>query len=241
MRLRAVIAAALFTVSMGTATAMAQGARLQLFLPAGISSDKMDVRYVLYGRFGARGAYVIPKPDLPFLDIPLSMNGVPASEIKMLAWAPGCQIETFDMRLNALDAQRTYACTPQLTIKLSGRIADFKRSATKAAEVRIDYLAYWACKFFGNLADCMVPQISLATSKIDREGRFEIDVPSLASDPAVYGAGSSWFQVTLREILSGNLVAFLDPALSVLRSPGGGLKPASSYPEPTVFVVRKGN
>lgn len=245
MRLRACMAFGLFVAVMGTEAAVAQGLRLQLFLPPNISSDKVDVQYVLDGRFGGYGSYVTSKSGLAFIDIPLSVDGMPASEIKMFAWAPGCQIETFDLPLNALDVHQTYACTPQPTVRLNGRIADFKLNTTKPAEVRIDYLADWACNFFGEM-DCLVPQISIGKSAVEPDGSFEIEVPDFASgatelpdftgDAAPLGGPSS-FAITLREIRTGNIIAYLDPQLSQ----GGELKPASSYPEPTVFVVRKKN
>ena len=249
MRRGGFIALGLFAALASAGAAAARGPRLKLFLPAGVSSDKVDLQYFLYGRFGAHGGYASPETGLAFVDLPLSVDGVPASEIRMFAWAPGCQIETFDVRLGALDVEQTYACIPQSTVTLNGRIGDFESNATKPAEVRIDYLAYWACQFFG-MMDCPVPQIPLGTARIDPDGRFEIELPDFASGAiefpdfaggATPSTGPSGFGVTLREIRTGNIIAFLDPALSALRSLGGGLKPASSYSGPTVLVGRKSN
>jgi hypothetical protein len=238
VRLRTCVAFVLFTVATGTA-ALAQGPNLQLFFPAGVSSDKMDVRYVLYGRFGGHGVYVVPKPNLAFLDIPLFVDGVPASEIKMLAWAPGCQIDTFDISLSGLDVQQTYACTPQSTVKLSGRIADFVANAAKPTEVRIDYLAYWACKFFG-LFDCMVPQIPLGNAKVDEYGGFVIDLPDFSADPtSSHSDSGAELQLVLRDVRTWNLITFLQPQAKDLRSSGGALKLLPAYPESAVFVARK--
>ena len=218
-----------------TGAAIAQGARLQLFLPAGVSSGKMEVQYVLYGPFGARGGYANPTPAQPFVEIPLSVDSGPAGEIRMFAWAPGCQIETFDVPLHALDVQATYTCTPRPDVRLAGRLAVASLPVKRRSEITIEYLAYWACSFFEEM-DCSVPQISVGTSKLDPDGSFEIELPDLANDAP--GAGPSCFQITLRDLKSYNVITFLSPQLTELRSPYGGLKVASSYPKATAFIVK---
>jgi hypothetical protein len=169
----------------------------------------------------------------------LSAEGKPAGEIKLFAWAPGCRIETFDIPLQALDAQESYSCTPLSTVTLVGQIDDATLARRKRAEIHVDYLAGWACDFFG-LADCMVPQISLGTANVDANGGFEIDLPNFAADPIASDSKfRSQFQLVLREVKTWNPIAFLSPESRMLRTPGGALRPATSYPQLMGFVARR--
>jgi hypothetical protein len=217
----------------------APGPKLNIFVPASIASESLEVHYYLYGSFGAFGGFIKAKPDSEFIEIPLLVKGKPANEIKLFAWAPGCKIETFDIYLKALDVRESYSCNSLLGIPLVGQLSDTSLLRQKPAEIRVDYFAGWACDFFG-LPDCMVPQISLGTTKIKMDGSFEIDLPDFAADPAVLNSRfDSEFQVALREVKTWNLVAFLSPELTTMRTPGGALKPTLSYPQPTVFIARK--
>lgn len=218
-----------------------QSHKLSILLPANIPSEKVEVRYLLYGSFGANGGYVTPKPDSPVVEIQLSTEGKTANGIKLFAWAPGCQIATYDISVHDLDVQELYTCYPVPTVVLQGKIADTSLLQQQAVEIRVDYLAEWACEFFG-LPDCMVPQISLRTAKIDADGHFETELPDFAHDPISSGSKlPSSFDFVLREVNTWNLITLLDPESKVLRSAGSGLTPASSYPQSVVFVPRKTN
>ena len=106
-------------------------------------------------------------------------------------------------------------------------------------EVRIDYMASWACRFFG-LADCAVPQIELGTVKPDVDGAFEIELPDFSSDPISSDSeGGAELQLVLREVKTGNLAAFLEPEMGMLRTPGNALKIVPSYPQNLFFSARK--
>ena len=98
-------------------------------------------------------------------------------------------------------------------------------------------LADWACDFFG-LLDCEVPLILIGTATPDRDGRFEVRLPDFAADSTSSRPGGAEFDFMLRELRTGNLIAWRWPESPLLRSLGG-LKQASSYPRPTVFDVRK--
>ena len=169
------------------------------------------------------------------------MDGKIASAVKLFAWAPGCQFETYDLSVHESDMQELYTCNPLSTVTLHGQIADKRLLHGVSSEIRVDYLAGWACDFFG-LADCMVPQISLGTVTADADGRFEVELPDFAQDPASSESKShSEFQFALRKVKTWNLIAMLDPELKMLRAAGGGLRPASSYADPVIFSARKTN
>lgn len=105
---------------------------------------------------------------------------------------------------------------------------------TKTAEVSLRYQAAWACRFF-SLSDCMVPQISLGTVNPDAKGAFEIDIPDFASDPIGVDAE---FSLLLRETETWNHIAFLEPELKSLQTPGHALRIADSYPRNLVCVAQ---
>jgi hypothetical protein len=216
--------------------------KLSILLPANTPPDKFEVRYVLYGSFGANGGYISPKHDTKgVVKIPLSVDGKIANEIKLFAWAPGCQFATYDLSVHESDMQELYTCNPLSTVTLHGQIADKRLLQGVSSEIRVDYFAGWACEFF-ELWDCMVPQISLGTVTVDADGRFEIELPDFAQDPASSDSKSpSDFQFALRKVKTWNLIAFLDPELKVQRAAGGGLRPASSYADPVIFSARKTN
>lgn len=212
--------------------------RFRLFLPPDVPSEKVEIRYVLYGAFGANGNFLNPRPNTAFVEIPLGMDGTPAEEIRAFAWAPGCRIKTFDIKLEGVDVPQDYSCEPLPSVVLTGDIKKLELRKEEA-EIQVDYLANWACEFFG-FADCMVPQFSVGAAKPDPTGRFEMDLPDFASDPARRGSAlSSTFQLVLRELKTKNPIAFLNPEPESMQVPGGGLKPMSVYPDRVMFIAKK--
>src|SRR5262249_8361954 len=125
---------------------------------------------------------------------------------------------------------------------LSGKIVDatlVQKVQEKEAEVRIDYVAGWACNFFG-MADCMVPQISLGVVQLDKDGGFVVDIPDFSADPASSSSDlGAELEIVLREVKTWNSIALLQPQMKDLRLAGGALKLQPSYPDPTIFVARK--
>lgn len=233
-----VLLISLLVATCATAQTGSQPAQLHLHLPPNVPSENIVLRYVLYGVFGANGKFVDVKADSPAVEIPLAVEGRPADEIKAFAWALGCQIKTFDIRVEGIDTQETYSCDPLPGVLLNGTIQKFQSVGGDVTQIQVDYLAGWACEFFG-FADCMVPQFRIGSTKPDSTGRFELEVPDFASDPACNSSrSSSAFQLTLREVKTKNIVAFLNPEPKDLQAPGG-IKPASEYPNSTPFIVAK--
>lgn len=214
---------------------------LTVTLPRGIPSEKIVIRYVLGGPFGAHGDYVRPMAHADSYLIPTSVEGKPGESIQMVAWAPGCETRTFTVELR----QRAYnelpfECTILPMVTLTGHIHPVDLIRGKPSEVAIWYLAEWECKFFG-WADCMVPQFEVATARPDAYGFFEVELPDFSSDPIAgdakhWGAFTGEFRVVLRETGTWNPIASLQTELRDLRTPGWGLKIMSTYPSDLVFV-----
>ena len=174
------------------------------------------------------------------VEIQASEEGKLADHIKLFVWVPGCNIATFEIAISEFaDVQEPFSCSPLSTITLFGQIDGANQLPKKLREVRIDYLAPWACRFFG-FADCSLPQISLGTVVPKADGAFQIDLPDFALDPVSTDSdGGAELQLVLREVKTGNLMAYLDPELETLRTPSGDLGLAASYPQPVVFVAQK--
>lgn len=225
----------------GLAQTVPQLPAVSIAFPRDLSSEAW-VEYALYGAFGGYGSAIARKPDAHLLQIPAAVEGKPATRIKMFAWAPGCKIATFDLPLQEFsDIQESFVCSPLATISLVGQINDTHLRGKRPVEIRIDYLASWACGFF-DFADCMVPQVPLGTASLDAQGMFRIDLPDFSADPVSFDpTRGAEIQLVMQEVKTGNLIAFLEPELETFRTPGQCLKIVSSYPENLVFLARKVN
>jgi len=213
--------------------------QLRIFLPPNDSRGQVEIHYILYGAFGAFGNSVDASVEASSVEVPLAVRGQVAEEIKAFAWMPGCRIETFDLRVENVDLQSSYSCAPLPPVLLIGRVRKSDLPRSKETEIHVGYFPSWTCEFFES-ADCTVFEVSIATAKIDSTGHFEIELPDFASDSV--GSNSrdpGLFQVTLRDVGTGNIVASLSPESEVLRALGDKLKPALVYPNPTMFVGHK--
>ena len=207
---------------------------VRIFLPTDVPSNNVHIEYYLYGAFGAHGESIRPKPKSPAVMILPVVEDKIAEEIKLFAVAPGCDIKTFDIPISSADVDESFACEPVPTVNLKGRVSDRTLLEGRHAEVRIDYLAHWACSFF-ELIDCLVPQVPMGIATLSTNGDFEIELPDLSADSTFREAE---FQVVLRQVETWNVIAFLEPESANLQK-GGGLKVAASYTVPVTFQARK--
>jgi len=223
----------------GLVRAEAQLPRVSITLTPDVPYERVFGHYVLYGPFGAQGGFV-RKPSSRTIQIPAVVEGKPASQIKMFIGAPGCKMATFDIPiLNLLDTQESFSCNPVPTVTLVGQIGPPRLLHNEDTVVSIDYVAGWACRFFG-FADCMVPQISLGTAKPDAEGIFKIELPDFRADSIAADAdGGTELRLILRDAKTYNLLALLEPESETLRSPSGALRISMFYPQSVFFVARR--
>lgn len=233
---------ALLLAVAGFAQTAPQLPAVSIALPPDLSSEKIWIQYVLYGPFGAYGSTVLGKRGSQLLRIAATEGGKPAGRVKMFVWAPGCKIETFDIPLQeSSDVQESYPCSPLPTVSLAGLVSGAHLHGKKPLEVSVEYLASWSCGFF-ELADCMIPQVSLGTANLDAQGMFHVELPDFSADPTSSESNrGTELQLVLREVKSGNLIAFLEPELETFRTSGHCLKIVSSYPGDLVFLARKAN
>jgi hypothetical protein len=142
-RLAAFIAAAtLLFVVHAVAQSAPQLPKVSISLPADVPSEKVGVRYVLYGPFGAHGSDGVQKSGSQLIEIPAAVEGRPADQLKMFVWAPGCKIATFDILVQgSSNVHVSFFCSPLSNNTLVGQIKNAHLHGRKPAEVRVNYLA----------------------------------------------------------------------------------------------------
>lgn len=208
-------------------------------IPATVDLDTLHMGYVLYGPFGAMGSYISPKPNVTEYNFNAHVNGVAATEVRMVLYAGGCKTQTFDLTAIGSDAHTVFNCEPLPTVLLTGKVDGFEAFQGKEANANLEvtYLAEWLCDFFG-FKDCMVTEFKIADVAPHSDGSFEVRLPDFTLDANHSSARSSLqgeFQFLLRERRSGNIFVFLRPS----DGPGEhNLSVQHDYPTLVHFVRR---
>lgn len=204
---------------------------VSILLPPTIPSEKVQVSYLLAGPFGGRGGYVSPRANVHSYEIPAIEEGKAATEIRMIVYAPSCEIQTFVIPL-AEDSRikQEFRCQPVATAHLSGEILPTELARDDDVEIVITYMAYWAHGFYG-ITDGFVTQFRLETVRPDSNGMFEVDVPYFSIDASSPSEPRASFGLGLRHSKSGNPIPTkLEPDIPELMLKNGGLRIRSTYP-----------
>jgi len=178
-----------------------------LHLPPGIRSQSAQVVYFLYGPFGARGGGVTPTNNRKSLALDTYADDVAASEIKIVAYLPGCKFVLLDISLGRKSEDRQLFCMPRPSLSFRGEIFPVSVTQEEPNVIEVDYLAAWAKSFLG-IGDGAVPNFRIATIKPDENGQFQLEVP----DVHHHQARGDGFQFILRDLKTWNIIAFLKPA-----------------------------
>ncbi len=205
--------------------------RFWLILPTNVSSEAVQIRYFSSGKYGGLGSFLTAKPDMSRYELSVPKT---TSEVRVIAYLPGCQFQTLVLTPGMPEDQRL-ECRPLRTVELGGRIESKAFLAGKSFDVEAWYLARWDHEFF-RIADGAVSQFTLAKVKPDKDGSFKMVLPNFAED-AVTGQWrmkGTW-QLFLREIGTGNILGSLHP--KQFSSPGFELEVRPSYPEVVFFAV----
>ena len=233
MRLIFAVCIALFV---GATTAiLAQGKsqkdspKITLYLPLDIASENVEINFFMIGPFGGYGGYATTEKARMSYDIPASVNGESAGDVKIIAYLPGCEIAKLEITMQDASEARTLPCKALGRVPLHGRILPASAAQIPGIEVEIRYEADWDHEFFG-IADGMVTTIHLAMVIPDEVGQFDTELPDFFKQ-ADLGKGS--FQFMLRDKASGNIIAMLKPE----NMPRfiSGLAIRSSYPPFVLF------
>jgi hypothetical protein len=207
--------------------------KVSLVLPPGVVSETVQIVYFMVGPFGGNGLALKMEKDRPSYDIDASVDGKQATNIKVIAYLPGCEIATFDIPVRGKSLERQVPCKPLGSISLQGQIFPVSTTQEQPTEVDVNYLAVWSHKFFG-ICDGPVTTIHLGTAVLDENGGFSTKLPDFSKQVDL---GEGVFEFILRQAHGGNIIAFLKPEESI--SPYGGLKVQSSYSAVVTLIAER--
>ena len=178
-----------------------------IHLPTGTYSKPAQVVYFLYGPFGARGGGVTPTKNGKSFAIETYVEGMAASEVKIVVYLPGCKFVLLDVRLSGKAEDRQLFCLPLPSLLLRGEVFPISITQEQPTVIEVGYLADWANRFFG-IADGAVPNFHSATIRPDENGHFQLELPNVHH----HQSRDSGFQFILRDPTTWNILAFLKPA-----------------------------
>jgi len=210
---------------------------VSIALPPSVPSESVQVSYFLVGPFGGYGGYVAQQFNVTSYQIPTTVDGKRATEIRAIVYASGCEIQKLVIPLTAQSPiSRELACQPVQTIRLSGQIVPNELAKYGNAELVINYMAWWAHGFFG-IADGPVAHFELEKVSPHADGRFDVNLP-LVSPEAAHSESRSSLCLMLRDSRTLNHIASnLEPDDAELRSEGGCLQIRTSYPGEMKFTA----
>jgi hypothetical protein len=202
-----------------------------------VSSDSFFARYVLAGQ--DFGGWVLPPRGISSYGISTTLNGRPATGIKAILYAPGCGIQTLNLRLSGSNnPQYLFVCQPVQTIGIQGVLIASERLYGHKVKLRAKYVARWAQPFLG-LDDQIVTGIPVGdVAYLSADWRFRLMIPDLSKDPLAGAPDHQGeLQIWARDETSGAIVAKLIPAEpQFVKTRMGGLKVQSEYPAEIVFA-----
>jgi len=211
---------------------------VSISLPPNMLSETVQISYFLIGPFGGHGGYAAQRTGGHSYEIPTMVDGKAAAEIRMIVYAPGCEIQTFVIPL-AGDSRvsQEFPCQPVETVKLSGHIVPDALVRGTNAELVVTYMAYWAHGFYG-IGDGFVTGFHLAAVSPDANGMFQVDLPYFSVDAEASSSEQrASFQLMLRDSKTGNHIASnLEPEKHELRLQEHGLPIRSQYPDDLIFT-----
>ena len=212
---------------------------VSISLPPNISSDMIQVHYYLTGPFGGYGGYAERRLPSHSYEIKTSVESRPATEIKMVVYAPGCRIQTFDLLITqGSHVKQEFICQPLPRVTLSGQIIPSEMVRNPNTELTVSYMAYWEHEFFG-IWDGFVLEFQLATVRPQADGNFQVTLPDFSDDTR----GSSSFpqgaslRLMLRDSETLNHISWqLEPEGADLTSEDGHLRIRPFYPSGLKFT-----
>lgn len=207
---------------------------ISISIPANIRSETVQGQYFLSGPFGGAGGYLAAKPDVTSYKIDAGIRRTAAKEVKIVLYANGCRTQKFYLLVKKSTEDLVFDCEPLSSATLRGMVAHFDAFHDKDVRIEFDYMASWACEFFG-LMDCLVPTFKVATVAPQSDGSFSAVLPDFTEDRNERASGSLYkgqFNLILRENRTGNVLAFLQPRES---PPANYLQVQSTYPTVVQF------
>jgi hypothetical protein len=188
-------------------------APFEIRLPPEIRSDQVQASYFLTGPFGSQAGSLKAEPERNVYQIGASVNHQAAETLKVIIYAPGCQIVTIVVpSLSESEKTADVSCEDLPSITFNGRVELPEPLRSRPYEVEITYMAYWAHDFFGT-TDGPVTTFHLARVTPEEGGTFHVLLPNFTKDAVTESFHrNARLQFIARERDTGNIVSFLVPA-----------------------------
>ena len=161
------------------------------------------------------------------------------TEIRMIIYAPGCEIQTFVIPpTEGSRVSQEFPRPPVETVKLSGKIVPDALVRDTDAELVVTCMAYWAHAFYGHCRWVRYG-VPIATVSPDANATFQIDLPYFRADAEVSSSQPrASFQLTLRDAKTWNHIASnLEPEKRELRLKQHELRIRSQYLDDLIFTA----
>jgi hypothetical protein len=167
-----------------------------------------------------------------------SVNHQAAETLKVILYAPGCQIVTIDVpSLSESEKTEEVPCEDLPSITFNGRVELPEPLRSRPYEVEITYMAYWDHDFFG-IAEGMVSSFHLARVTPDEGGAFHVLLPNFTKDAVTESFHrNAGLRFIAQERDTRNMVSFLVPA----KEEGKNLRDLPikpKYPNEVIFKPR---
>ena len=210
-------------------------APFEIRLPSEIRSEQVQTHYYLNGPFGSYSGFLKPEPERNSYLIGTAVNHQAAETLKVILYAPGCQIVTLTVpSLSESNRTAEVSCEDLPPMTFNGRVELTEALRGRPYEVEITYMAYWALGFFG-IPEGPVPTLALARVTPDPDGAFHLLLPNFAKDRVTESFHrEAGLRFIAREHDTGNIVSFLAPA-NVQGTDTRNLPIKPKYPSEVVF------
>jgi hypothetical protein len=210
-------------------------APFEIRLPSEVRSEQVQVRYYLTGPFGAKGGFLKAEPERNSYLIETSVNHQAADSLRVILYAPGCQIVTLSIdSISEAEKGADVNCEDLPPMTFSGRVDLPEALRARPYEVEIGYEPYWALSFFHS-ADGPVTSFVLARVAPDENGAFHVELPNFNKDrETVSHRREAGLQFIARELDTGNIVALLAP-VNVHDNDSRYLAIKPKYPAEVIF------
>ena len=154
-------------------------------LPPDIKMDGLQINYFITGAFGGVGSFIRIEPNIRNYEIPTTYDGKPVVKLQMIVFSPHYLVKTFDFpNLEGQNKNIELKLEPSETTPFSGKVLLPDHLNADELEVKVGYLARWKCEYFG-LSDCLLAPMPIASARLERDGRFKVNLPDFARDPTI--------------------------------------------------------
>jgi hypothetical protein len=214
-------------------------APFEIRLPPEIRSERVQLVYYLTGPFGGYGGLVKPEPERNSYLIETSVDHQAAETLKVIMYAPGCQIVTIALdTLPETEKSRDVSCEDLPPMTFNGRVELPEALRRRPYEVEIMYMPFWQYDFF-HIPEGAAAMFRLARVTPDERGAFQVQLPNFSKDAVTESYHRNAFiRFAAVERDTGNLVCLLTPTNVQGKVSAYDLPIKPKYPNEVIFKPR---